>query len=128
MRSSIAAVVLAVSLAGCSMIPSAWDANEAAVITDIRQSVRAINCDTPITMLDSTSTVMKQREWLQLYAESRESQDVLDLIVPFNDTLVGLHERAKTGKVSKAYCNAKVTILEKQSADMASALQARFNR
>lgn len=128
--------LVATVLTGCSTIsgiiddyiPSSWDANEAAVTTDIRILVKEMKCDSPQIAHESTTKILAKKEWLWTYADTRKSKDVLALIRPFNETVVGLHERSGRGEMSKAYCIAKVNLLDKQATAIAEALQSRNKR
>jgi hypothetical protein len=121
--------LLSLSLIGCStlrdILPSSWDANEAAAITDIRMMINNIDCASAETALVTTTKIEERTEWLWTYADTRQSKDVLRLIRPFNETAEGLHDRAKGGEMSRGFCLAKVTIMSKQADAIASALQSR---
>lgn len=135
MKKLLSVILITLALTGCSQLekfidnlPSSWDANEAAAITDIRLLVKTMKCDTPAIAYASTTKILERKEWLWTYADTRKSKDVLWLIVPFDETVVGLHKRAEEGKMSKAYCIAKVNLMDKQATAMAEALQSRNKR
>jgi hypothetical protein len=125
----ILAVVFAVLLTGCAsisnLLPSKWDPNEVAAVTDLRFEVRKVNCDSPEAALPTLQKLVDKKDWLWMYSESRKNKDVLQLIRPFNETLDDIHNRAKNGKMSKAFCNGKLVILTTQSDAISRALQSR---
>lgn len=128
----LAALLISVSISGCTVIaglaafmPSKWDPNEVASVTDLRFHVRKVNCDTPETALPTLQTLVDKKDWTWMYSESRKNKDVLELIRPFNETLDDLYTRAKSGKMSKAFCNGKVVILTTQADAIGRALQTR---
>jgi uncharacterized protein YceK len=126
---SLIALLFVVTLTGCStilnMIPSKWDPNEVAAVTDLRFDVRKVNCDTPESALPTLQKLVDKKDWTWMYSESRKNKDVLTLIRPFNETLDDLYTRAKSGKMSKAFCNGKVVILTTQADAIGRALQSR---
>jgi uncharacterized protein YceK len=126
---SLIALLFVVTLTGCStilnMIPSKWDPNEVAAVTDLRFDVRKVNCDTPESALPTLQKLVDKKDWTWMYSESRKNKDVLQLIRPFNETLDDLYTRAKSGKMSKAFCNGKVVILTTQADAIGRALQSR---
>ncbi len=123
------ALLFVVSLTGCStilnLLPSKWDPNEVAAVTDLRFDVRKVNCDTPESALPTLQKLVDKKDWTWMYSESRKNTDVLQLIRPFNETLDDLYTRAKSGKMSKAFCNGKVVILTTQADAIGRALQSR---
>lgn len=122
-------LLLAVSLTGCAaisnLLPSKWDPNEVAAVTDLRFDIRKVNCESPEAALPTLQKLVDKKDWLWMYSESRKNKDVLTLIRPFNETLDDLHTRAKNGKMSKAFCNGKLVILTTQSDAISRALQSR---
>jgi len=129
---TIAVLLISLSLAGCAafekvkdMLPSSWDANEAAAVTDIRYLINKVDCTSAATALETTTKIEERKEWLWIYADTRKSKDVLQLIRPFNETSLGLHNKAKEGNMSKGFCVAKVTLMSKQADAIAKALQSR---
>ena len=132
MKKLIASLLLVTTLSGCavvaglsSLMPSKWDPNEVAAVTDLRFYVRKVNCDTPETALPTLQLLVDKKDWTWMYAESRKNKDVLELIRPFNETLDDVYTRAKAGKMSKAFCNGKVVILTTQADAISRALQSR---
>jgi len=124
----LATLITILSLSGCALLnllPSSWDPNEVASVTDLRFHVRKVNCDTPEVALPTLQYLVDKKDWTWMYAESRQNKDVLNLIRPFNETLDDLYTRAKSGKMSKAFCNGKVVILTTQADAIGRALQSR---
>lgn len=117
-------------LSGCSTIqswiPSFWDDNQAARITDVRLAVDRINCDQP--QLAQAERVRDSLRWFELYSESkgRTQQDVLRLIRPMQETTDDWYKRSVDGQGSKGYCEIKKKILQQQSERAAKGVLGRW--
>lgn len=123
------AALLAVALSGCAtisnLIPSAWDPNEVAAVTDLRFHIRKVSCESPEEALPTVQKLVDRKDWLWMYSESRKNKDVLELIRPFNESLDDMHKRAQSGRMSKAFCNGRLVILTTQADAISRALQSR---
>ncbi len=125
----LAAILVSITLSGCaavgaitSFLPSKWDPNEAAAITDIRQQVRQLDCSDQ-TKLRQQMTALQQRvDWLELYSDSRKNEDILKITKLFEITLKGMSDRKE---MSKFFCESKVKIMIKESDAIATAAQGR---
>lgn len=107
-------------LSGCSMIPSFYDDNESLLAVGIRAEVDRLNCE-----IDYTSQVQRIQtsiRYLELYSESKGSDDVYDMIQPMEETANGLAEK----EPNKVFCTIKKKFLVTQSALVADALMERF--
>lgn len=111
----IAAILFTVLLTGCatvqSWIPSFWDDNQSAYITEVRLSVERIRCED-----DQTVQVARLSEDLrrfQLYSEAKGTlqRDVLRVIEPMQLTVKEWRDR---GQGSKTYCELKKKLLLQQ--------------
>ena len=125
--SKLYAVCLLVMLSGCATvqtwIPSFWDDNQSAYITDARLSVERINCAEPQTV-----QVQRLREDLrrfQLYSEAKGSlqKDVIRVIEPMQSTV---KEWAERGEGSKTYCEIKKRVLAQQGERAAKVILGRW--
>ena len=125
--SKLYAVCLVVLLSGCATvqtwIPSFWDDNQSAYITDARLSVERINCAEPQTV-----QVQRLREDLrrfQLYSEAKGSlqKDVIRVIEPMQSTV---KEWAERGEGSKTYCEIKKRVLAQQGERAAKVILGRW--
>jgi flagellar basal body L-ring protein FlgH len=121
------AICLLVMLTGCATvqtwIPSFWDDNQSAYITDARLSVERINCAEPQTV-----QVQRLREDLrrfQLYSEAKGSlqKDVIRVIEPMQTTA---KEWAERGEGSKTYCEIKKRVLAQQGERAAKVILGRW--
>ena len=121
------AICLLVMLSGCATvqtwIPSFWDDNQSAYITDARLSVERINCAEPQTV-----QVQRLREDLrrfQLYSEAKGSlqKDVIRVIEPMQTTA---KEWAERGEGSKTYCEIKKRVLAQQGERAAKVILGRW--
>ena len=123
----ITAVVL---LSGCASvqnwIPSFWDDNQSAKITDVRLTVDRIDCDKP--QLPQATQLRDQLRWFELYSVSKGSlqRDVIKLIQPIQDTTEDWYKRSLDGQGSVGYCNIKKKILEQQTARAAKGILGRW--
>lgn len=121
------AICLLVMLTGCTTvqtwIPSFWDDNQSAYITDARLSVERINCAEPQTV-----QVQRLREDLrrfELYSEAKGSlqKDVIRVIEPMQSTV---KEWAERGEGSKTYCEIKKRVLAQQAERAAKVILGRW--
>lgn len=119
-----------VSLTGCSTvqgwIPSFWDDNQSAKITDIRQSIENIDCKSP--QLPQAEGILKNIQWFELYSKSKGSrqQDVLRIVDPMKKTVDEWATRSAKSEGSAAYCEIKKKALKLQSERAAQAILGRF--
>jgi hypothetical protein len=123
----ITAVVL---LSGCASvqnwIPSFWDDNQSAKITDVRLTVDRIDCSKD--QLAQAQQLRDQLRWFELYSVSKGAlqKDVIKLIAPIQDTTEDWYKRSLDGQGSVGYCNIKKKILEQQTARAAKGILGRW--
>lgn len=117
-------------LSGCAsvvgIVPSFWDDNQSAKITDARLTIERIDCGSnPQVMV---AQLRDQLLWFELYSESKGSrqQDVIRVVHPIRETVEDMHKRYTEGHASKAYCEIKVRILRSQAQTAAEAVLGRF--
>jgi hypothetical protein len=133
MKKIILYLFLAVSLNGClalagisELMPSAWDVNQSAVITDIQQKSKRINCKTETTVLKKHLDSLDERvEWLIIYSESKKTTDIYNMANVYNQTLQDMITRTDKKSISNSYCENKKTLLIEQSYIISNALQGR---
>jgi hypothetical protein len=123
----IAGVVM---LSGCSTvqnwIPSFWDSNQSAKITDVRLTVDRIDCSKD--QLPQAVQLRDQLRWFELYSVSKGAlqKDVIKLIQPIQATTEDWYKRSLDGQGSVGYCNIKKKILEQQTARAATGIMGRW--
>jgi hypothetical protein len=123
----IASVVV---LSGCSTvqswIPSFWDGNQSAKITDVRLTVDRIDCSKD--QLAQAQQLRDQLRWFELYSTSKGAlqRDVIKLIQPIQATTEDWYKRSLDGQGSQGYCNIKKKILEQQTARAATGIMGRW--
>jgi hypothetical protein len=123
----IASVVV---LSGCSTvqnwIPSFWDNNQSAKITDVRLTVDRIDCSKD--QLVQAVQLRDQLRWFELYSVSKGAlqRDVIRLVKPIQDTTEDWYKRSLDGQGSVGYCNIKKKILEQQTARAATGIMGRW--
>jgi hypothetical protein len=123
----IAAVV---TLSGCSTIqgwiPSFWDDNQSAKITDVRLTVDRIDCSRD--QLPQAVQLRDQLRWFELYSTSKGAlqRDVIQLVKPIQDTTEDWYKRSLDGQGSVGYCTIKKKILEQQTARAAKGILGRW--
>jgi hypothetical protein len=123
-------IAAAVMLTGCSTIqnwiPSFWDANQSAKITDVRLTVDRIDCSKD--QLAQAIQLRDQLRWFELYSVSKGAlqKDVIKLVKPIQDTTEDWYKRSLDGQGSVGYCNIKKKILEQQTARAATGIMGRW--
>ena len=123
-------ITAAVMLSGCSTIqgwiPSFWDSNQSAKITDVRLTVDRIDCTKD--QLAQAQQLRDQLRWFELYSTSKGAlqRDVIKLIQPIQATTEDWYKRSLDGQGSQGYCNIKKKILEQQTARAATGIMGRW--
>ena len=111
----------AITLGGCStIIPSFWDDNEAYGVAKVRHSVDAINCSG--NYMPQVNTLVSDIRFLELYSESKGSDDLSEMVSPMMETAKGLQKMS----VNETFCKLKKGQLTEQSALIADAAMERF--
>ena len=124
------AVILAFVLTGCatvqSWIPSFWDANQSARITDVQLAVDRLDCAGD--QLTQVSRIRDDLRWFELYSRSKGAvqQDVIRLIAPMQETVEDMYKRNTEGRGSKTYCELKRRIMQQQAQRAAAGIQGRW--
>ena len=119
-----------VSLTGCStivgFIPSFWDDNQSAKITDVRQKVENIDCKVP--QLAQATDILINIQWFELYSKSKGTRqiDVLRIVAPMKETVTDWANRSAVKEGSEAYCNLKKRTLKLQAERAATAILGRY--
>jgi hypothetical protein len=121
-------ILAVVGLSGCASImdkiPSRWDANQARVVTDLRQS--AVNFDCKGDQRAQLAAITKQVQWFELYSESKGTKDVAKIGNTVKVTVKEFDDRLDKGPVSPIYCDLKKKLFVQQTDIMARAVQGRF--
>jgi hypothetical protein len=133
MKKIILYLFLAVSLNGClalaglsTLLPSAWDSNQSAVITDIQQQSKRLNCKWKISDVNDHLVRLDEKvEWLIIYSETKQTTDIFNMAQVYNATLQDFYKRVETKSMSNSYCENKKAILIEQSNIIAKTLQGR---
>jgi len=133
MKKIILSLLLAFSLSGCvalaglsTLLPSAWDVNQSAVITDIQQKSKRINCKSEITSIKKHLDTLDERvEWLIIYSENKKTTDIFNMAQVYNATLNDMIKRVETKSMSNSYCENKKTILIEQYNIISKSIQGR---
>jgi PBP1b-binding outer membrane lipoprotein LpoB len=116
------------ALAGCSTIkdyiPSFWDDNQAAAITNLQQATRHLDCSQPL--VQQAQTIADRVEWIDIYSKFKGTRDVAKLTVTFDETLKEFQDRVRAGPVSPMYCDLKKKIFVQQADIIAAAIMGRF--
>jgi outer membrane murein-binding lipoprotein Lpp len=123
-------ITAVVMLSGCASvqnwIPSFWDSNQSAKITDVRLTVDRIDCTKD--QLSQAVQLRDQLRWFELYSVSKGAlqRDVIKLIAPIQATTEDWYKRSADGQGSQGYCNIKKKILEQQTARAAKGILGRW--
>ena len=126
----VVALILAVGLTGCasvqSWIPSFWDANQSARITDVQLAVDRLDCAGD--QLAQVTRIRDDLRWFELYSRSKGTvqQDVIKLITPMQDTVEDMYKRNTEGRGSKTYCELKRRVMQQQAQRAAAGIQGRW--
>jgi hypothetical protein len=124
------AVILAFVLTGCatvqSWIPSFWDVNQSARITDVQLAVDRMDCAGD--QLAQVSRIRDDLRWFELYSRSKGEvqQDVIRLIAPMQETVEDMYKRNTEGRGSKAYCELKRRVMQQQAQRAAAGILGRW--
>ena len=113
-------IMSAITLSGCSMIPSFWDDNEAYSVAKIRHSVDAMDCNG--NYLPQAKQIQSDIRFLELYSSSKGSDDLLSMVKKMKLTADGLVDSDENA----VFCKIKQKQLFKQSAMIADAAMERF--
>lgn len=133
MKKIILSLFLLLSLQGCmalaglsALMPSAWDVNQSAAITDIQQFSKRINCKSKIEDIQENLYYLDERiEWLIIYSESKKTTDIFNMANVYNTTLQDMITRTEKKSISNSYCENKKALLIEQSYIISNALQGR---
>ena len=122
-------ILLIASLPGCSTIssimdkiPSRWDANQAKVITDLRQQALTFDCSKD--QIAQLKVIQSSLQWFHLYSESKNTKDVDKLLDTVRGTANEFSKRPQP--VSAIYCDIKRKLMIVQVDIAAKAIQGRF--
>ena len=121
---------ITIMLTGCatvqSWIPSFWDANQSARITDVQLAVDRLDC--AADQLVQVTRIRDDLRWFELYSVSKGAvqQDEIRLIQPMQQTVEDMHKRNTEGRGSQAYCELKKRIMQQQAARAAAGIQGRW--
>ncbi len=121
---------LALMLSGCATmtnwIPSFWDDNQSAKITDVRLHVDRLDCKGD--QLAQITVIRNDLRWFQLYSESKGKlqKDVLRLVGPMQETVEDMYKRNSEGKGSQTYCELKKKIMQQQAERAAAGILGRW--
>lgn len=126
----ITVLLCAVLLSGCATvtnwIPSFWDDNQSAKITDVRLHVDRLDCKGD--QLAQISKIRDDLRWFELYSQSKGKlqKDVLRLVGPMQETVEDMYKRNSEGKGSVTYCELKKKIMQQQAERAAAGVLGRY--
>ena len=126
----IAIIFAALAISGCSTvekwIPSFWDDNQSAKITDVRLKIDRLDCKAD--QLPQVIEIRDNLRWFELYSQSkgRLQKDVLALIGPMQQTVEDMYVRNSQGKGSQAYCDLKKKLMQQQAERAATGILGRY--
>lgn len=126
----ILVIITVIALQGCATvekwIPSFWDDNQSARITDIRLSIERLDCKQE--QLPQITQIRDHIEWFRLYSVSKGKlqKDVLKLVHPMAETVEDMYKRNTEGKASATYCELKKRIMTQQAERAAAGILGRW--
>lgn len=106
------------------LLPSKYDDNEMLMISNLRYDVRQVQCKGEKSA-ESINRIWEGKEKLYYYSSAKGNEDVLSMVKPFSESMKGLYDQSRTGKLKELYCIEKVINLTKQVDIMADALASR---
>ena len=121
---------ITIMLTGCAgvqtWIPSFWDVNQSARITDVQLAVDRLDC--AADQLAQVSRIRDDLRWFELYSVSKgkTQQDVIKLIQPMQQTVEDMHKRNTEGRGTVTYCELKRRIMQTQARRAAEGIQGRW--
>ena len=123
-KNILAISLLCVVLSGCmTSMPSFYDDNESVGVIDVVFAVKDLNCESHFAQYQ-VEKVYREYLWLEILVQLKGSDDIGELLKPFERTLMGLYD--KRDKMTVKYCELKRTSLLKQSEMVASAILGRY--
>lgn len=118
--------VIALSMSGCSAllneVPSFYDDNESKGVVDVWVAVKRIDCE-DIFVKNHIYDADEKLEWLMTYSEGKGSNDVLEALEVFDESLDGLVQKEQ---ISPAYCKVKKENLLGQITIITKAIVGRY--
>jgi len=119
MKKLIPIICIALLATSCSLLDTSfYDDNESLLGVEVRHEVSMLDCSMPYTLGIKTSI-----DKLHLYTESKKSKDIYKMVLAMKETSDLM---AAKDSMSKAYCNVKKAVLEKQSKAITTAIMGRF--
>lgn len=123
-RVILTAISVGILITGCSLIPSRWDDNEAAGVTDLYNSIVTMDCTLqPVLIKRMVEDIDKKHTWVLHYTQLKGTKDIESLLLKMDDTIDGM---VKQEKINPAYCRIKQRLLTEQSEAVASTIMGRF--
>lgn len=119
----ISALIFTLSACSITDIPSFYDDNESAGVIDVVFAVKDLNCESHFAK-NQVEKVYREYLWLEILVQLKGSDDIGELLQPFERTLIGLYD--KRDKMTVKYCELKRTSLLKQSEMVAIAILGRY--
>ena len=126
----ITVLFLGLVLSGCatveSWLPSFWDDNQSARITDVRQRIESVDCRGD--QAAQARAILGDLQWFELYSQSKgqSQRSVIKLVEPIKATAQDWLTRTKEGHASEQYCVIKQRILAQQAARAAESIMGRW--
>jgi len=121
----ITATLLGMLITGCSLLPSKWDDNEAAGVTDLRWAIMYLDCDLdPVLIKHMIDDIYKKHGWLSTYVETKGTSDIEYLLDKMSLTLDPMYEKET---VSQRYCALKQGVLQQQAEAISLTVMRRYD-
>ena len=118
------------TVTGCATVenwvPSFWDDNQSARITDVRQRAHRIDCAQP--QRPQAEAIVADLQWFRLYSDSKGflQRDVIRIIEPIEKTAQDWAARSAQQEGSKTYCEMKRQVLIRQTDRAAAVILGRW--
>ena len=123
-RVILTAISVGMLITGCSLIPSRWDDNEAAGVTDLYSSIVTMDCTLdPVLIKRMVEDIDNRHKWVLYYTQLKGTKDIESLLLKMDDTIEGM---VKQEKINPAYCKIKQRLLTEQTEAVAATIMGRF--
>lgn len=123
-RDILTAISVGMLITGCSLIPSRWDDNEAAGVTDLYNAIVTMDCTlNPVLLRHVVEDIDKKHSWVLHYTQLKGTKDIESLLLQMDGTIDSLVEKET---ISPTYCKLKQKVLTEQSFAVADTIMGRF--
>lgn len=123
-RGILTAISVGMLITGCTLLPSRWDDNEAAGVTDLYNAIVTMDCTlNPVLLRHVVTDIDKKHSWVLHYTQLKGTSDIESLLLKMEGTIDSLVEKET---ISPTYCKLKQKVLTQQTQAVADTIMGRF--